>query len=150
MDKQDDIQNASGHSHSRAATGSLSTDINLDRQWILGARYALNCMEADSRQLVDDAIAHREQLIVDAKRERTQRMNMPDPKPQTNTTAPEQALSQSDLLEDLLRCMVDMHDNATDTYWVNAGETLWERMASIYEKNGGDMEEIKAKFPQYF
>ena len=75
---------------------------------------------------------------------------MPDPMPQTNTTAPTQALSQSALLEDFLQCMVDMHDNATDTYWVNDGETLWERMASIYEKHGGDMEAIKAKFPQYF
>lgn len=75
---------------------------------------------------------------------------MPDQDIQTNATTPEQALSQSALLEDFLQCMVDMHDNATDTYWVNAGETLWERMASIYEKHGGDMKALEAKFPQYF
>ena len=91
-----------------------------------------------------------ETLVVEALFPRTERMNMPDPMPQTNTTAPTQALSQSALLEDFLQCMVDMHDNATDTYWVNDGETLWERMASIYEKHGGDMETIKAKFPLYF
>ena len=52
--------------------------------------------------------------------------------------------------DELLKCMVDMHANAEDVLWVNSGETLWERMASIYEKHGGDMGALKAKFPQYF
>lgn len=51
---------------------------------------------------------------------------------------------------DLLTCIVDMCEHATDTYWVSNGETLWERMVSIYEKHGGDMEALKVKFPEYF
>jgi hypothetical protein len=51
------------------------------------------------------------------------------------------------LLADLLKAMKDLNDNATDTYWINNTETVFERMWSIYVEHGGDVETLKRTFP---
>jgi hypothetical protein len=55
----------------------------------------------------------------------------------------------SELLADLIKAMKDLNDNATDTYWINNTETVFERMWSIYVEHGGDVETLKRTFPLY-
>jgi len=58
--------------------------------------------------------------------------------------------AQDSILNDIFKCMVDLHESDPDIIWVNCGETLWERLASIYENHGGDMSVLKSHFSEYF
>ncbi|MCK9308403.1 MAG: hypothetical protein M0P17_12855 [Methanoculleus sp.] len=52
--------------------------------------------------------------------------------------------------EHILQAMRDLHDNATDTVWLTASETVFERLASIYGYAGGDPATLAAMWPEYF
>jgi len=64
-----------------------------------------------------------------------------------NSILPVKGNGKKTFQEELLKCMVDMVKESTDTYWVNDGETLWERMSSIYLRHGGSLKSLMLAFP---
>lgn len=50
----------------------------------------------------------------------------------------------------LLQAMRDIEKNATDTYWIGPGETVFERLAEIYLSAGGEPKALMREWPHYF
>ncbi|TVO57543.1 hypothetical protein [Denitromonas halophila] len=51
---------------------------------------------------------------------------------------------------EILAAMADLVEGATDTVWLTDGETVFERLAYLYETAGGDRADLVARFPEYF
>lgn len=51
---------------------------------------------------------------------------------------------------ELLTALADLVEHATDTVWLSAGETVFERLAYLFETAGGDRAELVARWPEYF
>ena len=56
----------------------------------------------------------------------------------------------SDMANEVLNSMIDLDRSASDTYWIGPGETVFERLASLYLKAGGDEAVLKKRWPEYF
>lgn len=50
----------------------------------------------------------------------------------------------------LLQAMRDLEKHADDTLWIGPGETVFERLATIYLSAGGDPAALMAEWPHYF
>lgn len=51
---------------------------------------------------------------------------------------------------ELLTAMRDLTANADDTVWLSDSETVFERLAYLYEVAGGDRQVLMSEFPEYF
>lgn len=63
-----------------------------------------------------------------------------------SNAAPETVLTCQQLLE----MMEAIEENATDTLWLTANETVFERLCEIYLSAGGSQDELTARWPYYF
>ena len=52
--------------------------------------------------------------------------------------------------QQLLEMMEALEENATDTLWLTASETVFERLCEIYLSAGGSQDELTARWPYYF
>lgn len=51
---------------------------------------------------------------------------------------------------ELLSAMADLVEGATETVWLTEAETVFERLAYLYEVAGGDRAALLARWPEYF
>lgn len=51
---------------------------------------------------------------------------------------------------EILTAMADLVENATDTVWLTDGETVFERLAYLYETAGGNRDVLVQRWPEYF
>lgn len=51
---------------------------------------------------------------------------------------------------EIMQAMADLVEGATDTVWLTDGETVFERLAYLYETAGGDRAALQSRFPEYF
>lgn len=51
---------------------------------------------------------------------------------------------------ELLTAMRDLAANADDTVWLTEGETVFERLAYLYEVAGGGRALLVREWPEYF
>lgn len=51
---------------------------------------------------------------------------------------------------EIFAAMADLVEGATDTVWLNGDETMFERLAYLYEVSGGDRSELIMRWPEYF
>lgn len=51
---------------------------------------------------------------------------------------------------DIHQAMVDLVEHAPDTLWLTATETVFERLAFIYMRAGGDRADLQRDFHEYF
>jgi hypothetical protein len=52
--------------------------------------------------------------------------------------------------EHILKAMVNLHDNAVDTVWLTPHETVFERLADMFQLAGGSAATLAQMWPQYF
>lgn len=57
---------------------------------------------------------------------------------------------KSEVTDELLLMMIDLHKYASNTFWLSPFETVFERLADIYIISGGDMKILIDKWPEYF
>lgn len=51
---------------------------------------------------------------------------------------------------ELLTALRDLVEHATDTLWLTDTETVFERLAYLYEVAGGNRVDLVREFPEYF
>jgi len=51
---------------------------------------------------------------------------------------------------EIMQAMADMVEGATDTVWLTDGETVFERLAYLYETAGGNRAALVERWPEYF
>lgn len=51
---------------------------------------------------------------------------------------------------ELLSAMSDLVEGATETVWLTEAETVFERLAYLYEVAGGDRATLAERWPEYF
>lgn len=51
---------------------------------------------------------------------------------------------------EILAAMRDLVANALDTVWLTDSETVFERLAYLYEVAGGDRKVLMSEWPEYF
>lgn len=51
---------------------------------------------------------------------------------------------------EILGALADLVDYAEDTVWLTEGETVFERLAYLYEVSGGDRSMLVERWPEYF
>jgi hypothetical protein len=56
----------------------------------------------------------------------------------------------SQLRNVILVAMNDLQHHATDTVWLTPFETVFERLAQIYQEAGGSREFLQQMYPEYF
>ena len=57
---------------------------------------------------------------------------------------------KSEVTDELLLMMIDLHSKDNDTLWLNNYETIFERLSHIYVLAGGDTKILIDKWPEYF
>lgn len=51
---------------------------------------------------------------------------------------------------EILIALRDLVEETEDTVWLSAGETVFERLAYLFEVAGGDRAVLVARWPEYF
>lgn len=51
---------------------------------------------------------------------------------------------------EILTALGDLVEHAEDTVWLTDGETVFERLAYLFEVAGGDRAALMARWPEYF
>lgn len=51
---------------------------------------------------------------------------------------------------EILTAMRDLIEHADDTLWLTGTETVFERLAYLYEVSGGERINLVREFPEYF
>lgn len=50
----------------------------------------------------------------------------------------------------IFKAMQDLTENADDVYWIGGGETVFERLASLFLAAGGDNRRLVKEWPEIF
>jgi hypothetical protein len=51
---------------------------------------------------------------------------------------------------EILTALGDLVEHAEDTVWLTDGETVFERLAYLFEVAGGDRAALMSRWPEYF
>lgn len=51
---------------------------------------------------------------------------------------------------EIMQAMADLIEGSDDTIWLTDGETVFERLAYLYETAGGDRAALVGRWPEYF